>query len=205
MFYLLPVPAKRAFQFFQVSRLMSVPLCAFVRPRHADGRRMPVLFPWCRLGRGCPRPESRAVGASAGRMPKRRCDAVSAGQDVRSERPATGLGGPDPRRTWPKSGAAERRAGNDATRHARLAGTLALQGTVRGPGTAALQGSAWDGLVRVLCVSPDRRRRGAGCRAGTRRWSCSAGPPAPTAGSRAPSGRLRPSARRPPRGGRRPP
>jgi hypothetical protein len=48
--------------------------------------------------------------------------------DARSERPATGLGSPDPRRTWPKAGAEERREQGEPKRHVRLAGTLALQG-----------------------------------------------------------------------------
>ncbi len=59
---------------------------------------------WGGPGRGCPRPGSRAVGASGGRMPERSGHAVSGGQDARSERPATGLGSPDPRRTSPKVG-----------------------------------------------------------------------------------------------------
>ena len=54
-------------------------------------------------GRGCPCPESRAMGASAGRMPERSGHAVSSGHDARRERPATGLGSPDRRCSKPKT------------------------------------------------------------------------------------------------------
>ena len=43
---------------------------------------------------GLPMPREPALLASAGRMPKRRQHRVSAGQDARSERPATGRGQP---------------------------------------------------------------------------------------------------------------
>ncbi len=43
-----------------------------------------------RVGTGLPSTLSRAMEASAGRMPKRSGHAVSGGQDVRSERPPRG-------------------------------------------------------------------------------------------------------------------
>jgi hypothetical protein len=68
-------------------------------------------------------------------MPERSRRRASGGQDARSERPATGLGRPDPRRAWPKSSAAGRCISSDANRRARLAGTLALHR--RSPSTDA--------------------------------------------------------------------
>ena len=51
------------------------------------------------LGEGLPVPESRAMGASGGRMPKRRGHAVSGCHDGIRERPATGTGSPERRAT----------------------------------------------------------------------------------------------------------
>jgi hypothetical protein len=129
-------------------------------------RGMPVLFPGGQ-GRGCPRPESRAVGASVGGHRS------AGGGSVDSERPATGLGRPDPRRTWPKSGAAGHRAWGRPQRHARLAGTLALQGRspsrdARPPGRspsrdARLPGTIWPRAKAALKGAPatcGRPRRG---------------------------------------------
>ena len=61
--------------------------------------------PTSSVARGHPSHESRAVGASAGRMPERRGHAVSKAQDGRSERPATWRGDPDQTlvETWPQS------------------------------------------------------------------------------------------------------
>ena len=46
--------------------------------------------------RGAARAQEPALLASAGRMPKRSQHRVSEGQDARSERPAMGMGSPEP-------------------------------------------------------------------------------------------------------------
>ena len=50
----------------------------------------------CGIREGLPVPQEPALLTSAGRMPERSQHRVSEGQDVRSERPATGCGQPRP-------------------------------------------------------------------------------------------------------------